>query len=162
MTADPQYEESRPERLRRLERIFPAFPIYFVTTCTFERNLILATHQVHDAFLTFAHHGEEHGAYVGSYVIMPDHVHLFVVLAEEQRLSDWIKSLKNSLSKTLRTIGISPPHWQKGFFDHVLRSDESYSEKWAYVRDNPVRAGLVETWEDWPYRGEVWVLEFRQ
>jgi hypothetical protein len=31
-----------------------------------------------------------------------------------------------------------------------------------YVRDNPVRAGLVESWEDWPYRGEVWPLEYRE
>jgi len=35
------------------------------------------------------------------------------------------------------------PHWQDGFFDHLLRSDESYGEKWNYVLQNPVRAGLV-------------------
>jgi hypothetical protein len=38
--------------------------------------------------------------------------------------------------------------WQPGFFDHVLRSDESYSEKWNYVRDNPVRAKLIERADD--------------
>ena len=41
------------------------------------------------------------------------------------------------------------------FFDHVLRSDESYSEKWNYVRNNPVRAGLVQNADDWPYAGEI-------
>ena len=60
------------------------------------------------------------------------------------------------------TPGIPAPHWQKGFFDHVLRSDESYAQKWEYVRDNPVRAGLVKKWEDWPYWGEVWRLEYRE
>jgi len=89
-----------------------------------------------NAFLRFAEAGENHGAYVGAYVIMPNHVHLFVALAPDRTLSAWIKSLKNSLSKTLRTLGIASPHWQKGFFDHLLRSGESYSQKWEYVRDN--------------------------
>ena len=35
------------------------------------------------------------------------------------------------------------------------RSDESYSQKWNYVRENPVRAGLVKSVEDWPYQGEI-------
>jgi len=49
--------------------------------------------------------------------------------------------------------------WQPGFFDHILRSDESYTEKWNYVRDNPVRAGLVEIADDWPYQGEIVVID---
>ena len=47
------------------------------------------------------------------------------------------------------------PIWQRRFFDHVLRSDESYAEKWNYVRENPVRAGLVKSADDWPYAGEI-------
>jgi hypothetical protein len=53
----------------------------------------------------------------------------------------------------------SEPLWQRGFFDHVLRSEESYGQKWNYVRDNPVRGGLVEKTEDWPYAGEVIVID---
>ena len=45
--------------------------------------------------------------------------------------------------------------WQREFFDHLLRSNESYKAKWAYVRMNPVRAALVERPEDWPYQGYV-------
>lgn len=48
--------------------------------------------------------------------------------------------------------------WQKGFFDHVLRTAESYSAKWAYVRQNPVRAGLVAEADDWPFLGQIDVL----
>jgi len=43
--------------------------------------------------------------------------------------------------------------WQREFFDHVLRSDEGYAEKWDYVRENPVRAGLVRSPNEWPYFG---------
>jgi REP element-mobilizing transposase RayT len=73
-------------------------------------------------------------------------------------LSEWMKSLKNSLSKTLRGLDVPAPHWQKGFFDHVMRSEESYSEKWLYVAENPVRKKLAAYLEDWPYQGEIYPL----
>jgi len=71
-----------------------------------------------------------------------------------------MKSVKNTLSKALRFEGIAASHWQKDFFDHVLRSEESYEEKWHYVRENPVRAGLVKRWQDWPFGGEIFDLEY--
>jgi REP-associated tyrosine transposase len=162
MTAEPQSEELRPERLRRLDRIFQAFPIYFVTACAFDRRPILADPAIHQSFMDFAAAGEGHGAYIGAHVIMPDHLHLFVALEPDKRLSVSVKSLKNSLSKTLRSLEVPSRHWQKGFFDHVLRSAESYSQKWEYVCENPVRAGLVRNWEEWPYCGEIWPIEYRE
>jgi putative transposase len=162
MTADPQNDKLRKERLQRLDRIFAPSPIYFVTACSAGRRPLLANSAVSRAFRDFAESGEKHGAYVGAYVIMPDHIHLFVALDEAETLSAWMKSLKNFLSKTLRGQNVSAPHWQKGFFDHVLRSSESYSQKWEYVRENPVRAGLAMTWDEWPYGGEIWQLEYRK
>jgi hypothetical protein len=41
--------------------------------------------------------------------------------------------------------------WQRGCFDRLLRSDENLEDKWIYVQDNPVRAGLVRKAEDWPF-----------
>ena len=93
---------------------------------------------------------------------MPDHLHTFVAIDDQQlSLSQWMKSLKNALSKTMRSNKISTPHWQKTFFDHLLRSAESYTEKWHYVRENPVRADLVLKWEAWPFQGEIFALEYR-
>jgi hypothetical protein len=86
---------------------------------------------------------------------------LFVAIDDHQiGLSAWMKSLKGTLSSELRAKGCASPYWQKGFFDHILRSKESYSGKWQYVRENPVRAGLVKSWEEWPYLGEVFDLQF--
>ena len=94
------------------------------------------------------------------YVLMPDHIHFFAGFAPDAiHLSAWIKSLKNALSKSLRAAGITAPHWQKGFFDHILRSDESYTVKWDYVRMNPVRANLVRSAEEWEFQGEIFPLE---
>ncbi|HEY2681003.1 MAG TPA: hypothetical protein VGI59_06740 [Candidatus Udaeobacter sp.] len=65
--------------------------------------------------------------------------------------------LKQALAKHIAPPDKSPI-WQRGIFDHVLRSDESYAEKWNYVRANPVRAGLVND-PDWPYAGEIVVID---
>ncbi len=109
--------------------------------------------------MTFARQAAERHVFVGRYVLMPDHAHFFAAFAPDSpSLSRWMKSWKNALSKTLRRLGVRAPHWQKGFFDHVMRSAESYKQKWCYVRENPVRAGLAKRWEDWPYQGEIFQL----
>ena len=152
-----------PERLRRLDQTFQRLPIYFVTACTYKHQASLDNADVHKRLIGFAEAGEKRGAWLGAYVLMPDHLHLFVVVDDERlTVSEWMKSLKNVLSKVLREKGASSPHWQKGFFDHILRSEDSYSEKWDYVRDNPVRAALVKHWRDWPFSGEIFDLEFRR
>jgi putative transposase len=131
--------QMHPPRLSRLDQIFPGFGIYFITFCKMAK---------------------ERNAWVGRYVIMPDHLHFFVDCGDEVLLSGWMKSLKNSLSKTLRNLGHSAPHWQKGLFDHLVRSEPSYEQKWQYTRENPVRANLVFKAEDWPYQGEIEPLPF--
>jgi len=133
------------ERMRRLEVVFSRAPIYFVTACTHERRKILARAEVYRRLLEFAEGGPVRGAWLGAVVLMPDHWHAFVALDDEKgpAVGDWVKGLKNALSRALRDAGCESPHWQRGFFDHVLRSDESYAEKWDYVRENPVRHGLV-------------------
>lgn len=149
------------ERLKRLDVVYQDSPIYFVTACAAKRGHLLANRIIHNAFETFASSSSNHGAWVGAYVLMPDHLHLFVAIDDEKiTLSKWIKSLKGTLSSKLREQRSAAPYWQKGFFDHVLRSSDSYSEKWDCVRDNPVRAGLVKCWEEWPYLGEIFDLEF--
>jgi putative transposase len=83
------------ERLRRLEWVYERTPIYFVTACTNQRRAILADPHVHNELLAFGRTGPERGAWLGSYVLMPDHIHAFVALDDEQiTLADWMKSLK--------------------------------------------------------------------
>jgi putative transposase len=112
--------------------------MYFVTACAAKRQNLLANEPIHSAFKAFAASAPNYGAWVGAYIFMPDHFHLFVAIdVEKLSLSNWLKCLKGTLSSVLRREGKSPPYWQKGFFDHVLRSKESYTQKWHYVRENP-------------------------
>ncbi|HWA84985.1 MAG TPA: transposase [Opitutus sp.] len=151
----------RPLRLTRLRRVFVHEPLYFVTFCSQARRHLLDRAAVHQTFRQFARNALNCGVAVGRHVLMPDHAHLFAQQGRDGlALSVWIKSLRNSLSKTPREERIGPPHWQKGFFDHVMRSAESYSEKWDYVCNNPARAGLVERSEDWKYQGVIHDMAF--
>jgi REP element-mobilizing transposase RayT len=121
---------------------------------------VLATIPVNARFIQFAEQAyARHNIAVGRYVIMPNHVHLFVRGPDDFDLGRWIGTLKQSLTKSVARGKTSEPLWQRGFFDHVLRSEESYAQKWNYVRDNPVRAGLMEKSGDWLYAGEIIVID---
>ena len=137
-------------------------PFYFVTFCTHQRRPVLASTALLDAFLQFARIAHvEHDIQVGRYVIMPDHIHLFVALPQTgPPLDRWIGQLKRFLGKPLLNAGLPRPHWQQGFFDHLMRSSDSYDQKWAYVRENPVRAKLCAQPEAWLYAGEIVPLAF--
>ena len=67
-----------------------------------------------------------------------------------------IGSWKEWTAKELcRDLSVSAPFWQRDFFDHLIRSEESYSEKWNYVKENPVRQNLVEYAEQWEFTGSI-------
>jgi putative transposase len=123
-------------------------PVFFITLCAKNRTTDPLTHgEVPAKLLSSIRHQHDQGKwYVPVAVIMPDHVHLLAIFHEEmvKSISDW----KQWTSKRLEI------EWQRDFFDHRLRSDESRSEKSDYILQNPVRAGLVELWEDWPH---VWI-----
>jgi REP-associated tyrosine transposase len=129
----------------RLVRLFPSNPVFFVTMCTHRRRTLLATDAVHASFMQFTERAyAEHNIAVGRYVLMPDHVHLFVTGPDDFDLGQWVGMLKTFLGKSVAREKTLEPLWQR-FFDHVLRSHESYAQKWAYVRDNPVRQGWYRT-----------------
>ena len=159
----PDTDDWFNRRPLRLEHLFTELrPFYFVTFNTSSRAPLLARAEIHNVFRAFAHKAhEKYDIAVGRYVLMPDHAHLFVALPSTGlTLSKWIQSLRSVVGKELLRLGFQKPHWQEGFFDHLLRNSESYSEKWEYVRMNPVRAGLCLKPEDWPFQGEIVRIEF--
>jgi putative transposase len=132
----------------RLSRIYIHQPLYLITCCTFYRRSLLANANIHETFRTYCFLASNHNIGVGRYVLMPDHLHLFVRGSVDFVLGVWIRGLK-------RAVSCERHFWQAGLFDHILRSDESYGEKWNYVRENPVRAGLVAAPDEWPFQGEI-------
>jgi REP element-mobilizing transposase RayT len=136
--------------------------IAFLTTTTHLRRRILAQAPAHETLREIWERSASlNGWFVGRYVLMPDHVHLFArPVSTADPLATWMKAWKSISSRKLATtLGITPPVWQVGYFDRYLRSDESYTQKWDYVVQNPVRAGLVSSSSNWPHQGEIHPLE---
>ena len=86
----------RPPRLKVFQRY--DLPLFFVTFCTHKRKLLLANQTVHDIFIAYCERGSLRGAGVGRYVLMPDHMHLFVRLSPDLSLPQWVRNLKRSIS----------------------------------------------------------------
>ena len=147
-----------PRHLTRLDRVWLKHPVYFVTTCVADRRSFLANATAH-AILREEWMGlrDRHGWAVGRYVVMPDHVHVFLAAELDAKpLTVAMGRWKEWTAKRLAAkAGVPSPLWQPEFFDHVLRSNESAAKKWAYVRENPVRTGLVAQADDWPYQGSI-------
>ena len=91
---------------------------------------------------------------------MPEHVHMVITpcydkLGHMYAVADIIGPIKGASAREVnRLLGWSGRLWQREFFDHQLRRDESIAEKCEYIRQNPVRRGLVDNPDDyrwiWP------------
>ena len=77
-------------------------------------------------------------------LLMPDHLHAIVQIPDPLRLEEVVRCFKQAATKQ---AGI---RWQRGFFDHRIRQDESAQHKYRYIEMNPVRAGLIQS-EEWPW-----------
>ena len=164
-TAGPVRPEGGLSPFRHLAHV-PSFrdnPIVFFTACTFQRRKILASVKCEEILREIWQRSTDHdGWWVGNHVLMPDHVHFFALPATNARpKAKWVGMWKSVSSlRIAATLAIEPTIWQSDYFDRYLRSSENYSEKWQYVQQNSVRAGLVERVEDWPYHGTINDLMF--
>jgi len=124
--------------------------VYFITVCCAERgrNSLAVPHTAQELLESIVHRNLEHKWFTHLFVIMPDHVHALLSFGPTAKsITSTIRAWKHW---TAYRLGIA---WQRDFFEHRLRHDESRREKADYLLNNPVRAGLVQTAHEWPY---VW------
>jgi REP element-mobilizing transposase RayT len=130
--------------------------IVFVTVCTKDRIRWLACPEAHRLLVQTWRQAETWHA--GFYVLMPDHLHLFAAPHDLHfTIEQWLSYWKSQFTKAHAHVEW---RWQAHAFHRRLRRQESYTEKWHYVRENPVRAGLVAEAAAWPYQGMVHVLRW--
>ena len=134
--------------------------IYFITLCIEARKPVLANVQAWK--ICRAVFDKLDRWRILSAIAMPNHLHILAAPTDrDASVSDFAKWFKRWFNEAYCTSNCRPSvsdgaptpwRWQEGCFDRLLRSDESLSEKWEYLRQNPVRAGLVENPDDWPYQ----------
>jgi putative transposase len=89
------------------------------------------------------------------YCFMPDHLHLIVTGTDDEL--DLLRAISGFKQKTgfwlsKNKLGVT---WQKDFFDHVIKKDESLATNVKYILDNPVRRGMVADWREYPFIGSI-------
>ena len=88
---------------------------------------------------------------VHEFCVMPNHLHVLLTPAESSTLEKAVQMIKGGASYRVGKQRKLPALWQDGYHDWRCRSEEDYKKYADYVRENPVKAGLVEKPEDWPY-----------
>ena len=125
--------------------------IILLTVCIRDRRHLLAHPDVHSALRDTWAAGTAWN--VGTYVIMPDHIHLFCtpMLAESPGpIMQWTGAWKRLASARCPLLA---GQWQRDGWDTQMRNAVHYHRKLEYVRQNPVRKQLVLHAEEWPYSG---------
>jgi REP-associated tyrosine transposase len=143
---------------RRLPHYQKADRTIFVTFRKLNREPFAAS--ARDVILQHCRHDDGKRYILHAAIVMPDHVHLLLTPMRDP--AGWpyapptiLKLIKGVSARIVnKLLGSSGPVWQDESFDHVLRSEESFEEKLEYIRQNPVRAGLVRSVEEYPW---LWV-----
>ena len=88
------------------------------------------------------------------FCLMPDHLHVLLSPGESGvPVSQWLSSFKSFTTNRFRKGGGLGALWQRSAHDHVCRARETAETVLRYIVDNPVRAGLVESWDRWRWTG---------
>ena len=96
---------------------------------------------------TLSFYRQRHEVEIYGFVVMPDHVHLVVKILPPVTLPRWMNRFKSYIARQLG----KGPIWQKGYWSEVIPSMKFLEQKLNYIHANPVRAGLVEEIEDYPW-----------
>jgi putative transposase len=128
----------------------PSREVYFVTlNCRLRGRNSLCNQLVARQILESVEHRNRAGVWWARlFLLMPDHVHALLSFPPDRRIAEIVRDWKKWTSRQ------SSVEWQRDWFDHRLRAEESLREKADYIMNNPVRAGLTDTAENWPW---VWM-----
>ena len=157
--------QRKPLRLRQYDYSTPG--AYFITFCTHDKKCTLsrvvgAIHESPETQLTeygrivdevIAGMGTRFPATVDGYVVMPNHVHLILMIVDDEALrairesplqgrsviSKTVGYIKMNASRAIRQRYGDAAVWQRGFHDHVIRDQRDYEKIARYVYENPAR-----------------------
>jgi putative transposase len=139
---------------------------HFITFSCYRRQALLGTAKAYGAFERELEAVRvRYGFVVAGYVLMPEHVHLLVGEPRRSSLSIALQVLKQQTSRKLKQGG-EIHFWQRRYYDFNVHHERKRVEKLRYMHRNPVKRGLAEKPEDWPWSsfrhyatGEVGAVE---
>ena len=144
------------KRIRLAPSAYRQGDVFSVTISTFERYPWFGGHPelAGKAVMLLTDLVEDRGTELYAWCIMPDHVHLLVCDIDLVQL---VRLFKGRLTPSAHALNPDRPLWQRSFYDHGLRREESLVCVAEYIWENPVRAKIVDDAADYPWSGStVW------
>jgi len=155
----PCYPEKGQSRLRK-NRFSIEGGYYFVTFSLVEKRVLLTDRNLADTILRrFLEEGEGGKITPFCCMVMPDHVHLVFELHRGD-IGEIIRKIKGSSAHEINLIlNRQGPLWNKQYYEHKIRAEESYRKIVRYCYENPLRKLFVENSKDWPFWWCAWKME---
>ncbi|MCP4269084.1 MAG: hypothetical protein GY777_26505 [Candidatus Brocadiaceae bacterium] len=137
--------------------------VYYITICTHNKRHYFTNVKVTKIIKDEIEFRMINEIKLFCYCIMPDHVHILLSLTDgytkkgkdrsvgKGTLQNWVSAYKRYTSRITNQLFEIKPLWQKNFYDHIVRKEESLLKIAEYIVYNPVRKGIVTEWEEYPY-----------
>ena len=144
---------NRGHQALRKARVSLPNQIYLITVCCKHREKIFLDYNAARAMSSILHRVlNERLSNILAWVIMPDHMHLALQLAEDETLAKTMNRINScSAIAVNRALNRHSQVWQGAYHDHALRDEDQLFTAIRYLISNPIRAGLVEKLGDYPY-----------
>jgi REP element-mobilizing transposase RayT len=132
---------------------------YHVTTATYLRRPLFAEFRAARSAIRALNSSEAlAGSELIAWVLMPDHLHALVRLADDAELPRLMNRIKAATGRAVnRHFGTQGKVWQAAYHDHLIRNDENLQNVARYIVMNPLRANLVKRVSQYPHWDAVWV-----
>jgi putative transposase len=126
---------------------------YSITAGTYCKKNILQSERMADLFCqTLVGYRDSGKFQLHAFVVMPNHIHLLLTVAEGLTLERVVQFIKGGFSHEAgKLAGLSGPMWQESFIDRRVRDCAECAKYMEYIHHNPVRAGLVSSAEHFRY-----------
>ena len=93
-----------------------------------------------------------------AWVVMPDHLHWLLQLNDNNQLAEIMRKVKGSSAfKINQQLNNEGEVWQRGYYEHQIRNDESLIRTARYIVANPLRANLVTNISSYSHWDAVWL-----
>jgi putative transposase len=144
---------AKPSRHTESGQILSSSRTFFVTTKTSMGRALLQSERNATLFVDVLRSYAREGKFkVHDFVVMPDHVHLLITLSDQLTIEQAMQLIKGGFSyRVKKEHGYSGEVWQRGFWELRVEDQDSFARHREYIAQNPVRKGLVDTPDEFPF-----------
>ena len=126
---------------------------YYITVCAHKHREHFQRSEIAELMVATFFQCRDAGEFeLHEYVVMPDHIHVLLSLRERQSLDRAVQAIKERFARVLREQGsFLKDVWQPQYHFRRVSNSEELREGARYIRQNPVRKGLVAAAEQYSY-----------